>query len=417
MTRATCFLFLLAACGADITPDQTASAPGDAPPPGATAGPSAPVSPAPAATPTPQPSPTLATIPKGKVPMLVAQGQLGRTMVSCDDGKTWKGNHSWDIDGDALMCGQKQNVHCGDMCNYFIGGTCVTLQCCDDTSDIAEGVAFANGTFVGYWGHGKPGAIRTSTNGVDWSTTHTGDNLDGVAWGSGRFVAIGYTKSYWSSDGKTWTAGGKPSFNTGGSPVRSFGYGDYKGAGRFVAVSAGGGLRDINVSSDGGATWRRPTTIPADCALGVGTNGGDIMGFNDLLVIVDTNGNACRSTDGGDTWTVSPTGVTSIVAHGAWTGSELVYWGDKTTMITSKDGATWTKTAMTTPTQIGPAARSLLGTYVGLRYVYDAYDRQHLLRSTDGLNWQALPVTDFVQSHAIFHITAGYGDPSTVCPL
>src|SRR5262245_24536288 len=61
------------------------------------------------------PSPTA-----GKVPMFVGQGYLGRTIVSCDDGKTWVGNHAWDTDGDPMVCGMKQDKRCGDTCSYSV---------------------------------------------------------------------------------------------------------------------------------------------------------------------------------------------------------------------------------------------------------------------------------------------------------
>ena len=72
---------------------------------------------------------------------------------------------------------------------------------------------------------------------------------------------------------------------------------------------------------------------------------------------------------------------------------------------------------MVTQTRIGPVARSDAGTFVAIPYVYDAYDRQHVLRSTDGLTWHQLPISSYVQSHSIFRMTFGYADPSTVCPL
>src|SRR5262245_9965719 len=75
--------------------------------------------------------------PAGKVAMFVAQGSLGRTMVSCDDGNTWVGNHSWEMDGDAFLCGMVQpDVRCGDPCTYSQYGTCVQRPCCADVGDM-----------------------------------------------------------------------------------------------------------------------------------------------------------------------------------------------------------------------------------------------------------------------------------------
>ena len=55
----------------------------------------------------------------GKVPIFIAQGGAGRLIISCDDGHTWVGNHAWDTDGDALMCGQVQTADCyNTSCSY-----------------------------------------------------------------------------------------------------------------------------------------------------------------------------------------------------------------------------------------------------------------------------------------------------------
>src|SRR5262249_26358212 len=173
----------------------------------------------------------------------------------------WVGNHSWDIDGDPLVCGMKQNAICFQgNCSYFdnYNSQCVQLGCCNDTPDVPEGIAFGNDNFAGVWGHGGlQGAIRSSTNGVDWLTRAPRDSFS-TAFGNGRFVAAGNPTTAWSTDGVTWTSGGMANFSTMGSPVRAMGYGPYANEGRFVAISTGNG-HDVLVSSDGGATWWRPS--------------------------------------------------------------------------------------------------------------------------------------------------------------
>jgi hypothetical protein len=362
-----------------------------------------------------------------KVPVFIAQGMVGRTTVSCDDGNTWVGNHSWDIDGDPLMCSMVQNVTCFQgMASYedTTNNVCVQLVPCNDTPDIPAGMALGNGTFVGAWGHGfYPGALRTTTDGVAWTTRHQSDSF-AIAYGSGRFVAAGNPDTYWSTDGTTWTQGGSAGFNTMGSPVRAMGYGEYDGGGRFVAVSAGNG-RDIQVSSDGAQTWWRPSMIPAACASGsIGAGGGDVLSGNGVILIVDQDGNACRSVDGAQTWTVTSVGLTYVPTNGVFYNGKFTYWGnnspgsaaDDTDMITSPDGVTWTKTPMVTSTRIGPVGVSDTGTFVAVDYVWNGYAQEQFLRSTDGTSWQALPGTAFLPSHPIFRMIWGLADTSTVCP-
>jgi hypothetical protein len=168
------------------------------------------------------------------------------------------------------------------------------------------------------------------------------------------------------------------------------------------------------ISSDGGQSWWRPSSIPTTCATSVSTYGGIVSG-NGIIVIVSQDASACRSTDGGQTWTVAPTGLSQILSHGVWDGRQFLFWGDDAYMVTSADGATWTKTKMATPTRLGPVARSDAGTLVAVGNVWEGYDKQSFLRSTDGLTWNVLPATSFVPSHGIFYITFGYADPSSAC--
>ncbi|MEZ4447772.1 MAG: hypothetical protein R3B72_52330, partial [Polyangiaceae bacterium] len=197
--------------------------------------------------------------------------------------------------------------------------------------------------------------------------------------------------------------------------VRRFAYADYQGGGRFVAVASGDDSRDMLVSSDGGESWWRPSVIPDDCAGEVSTYGGIVSG-NDVILIVDMAGNACRSTDGGETWSVTPTGATQVLSHGVWTGSAFAFWADDSVMITSPDGELWTTTPMATPIRLGPVARSADGAYVGFGSVWQGYEQQSLFRSTDGLTWEELGAPAYQQGHPIFYVTFGWGDPSEACP-
>ncbi len=348
------------------------------------------------------------------VPLFVAQGSMGRTIVSCDDGRTWVGDHSWDNDGAPFLCGSPAPKRCWvDTCSYSLEGQCVAAECCNDTPDESKGVVYGDGKFVGTWGWGRPGALGASTDGLSW-TLSPGDTYGGIAFGGGRFIAASRAP-VWSSDGVHWQPTDPADFRgpDGGAlwSVRSFAYGPYQGGGRFIAVATGAG-RDILISSDG-QRWWRPTQIPAGCGEDTFFYG-SILGGNDVFVIVGESGNACRSTDGGLTWTMVPTGLSAIYSHGVWTGSAFQFWGDDAFMVSSSDGLNWQKTRMTTPMRIGPVARSDSGTYVALGSVWAGYENQEFLRSSDGLRWQ--PADAAVLGHPIFHLTFGAAAPSTLCP-
>ncbi len=356
-----------------------------------------------------------------KVPIFIAQGGAGRTIISCDDGHTWVDNHSWDIDADPLMCSEAQTAQCYQTnCSYEVNNTCTMRQCCNDTPDVPKGVAFGNGVIVATWGWGTPGAVRVSTDAIHWTTTHPNDTFGGVAFGSDRFV-VASRSPFLSPDGTTWTATQTANFlNTDGTPmwsVRRFAFLPYD-TGRFLAVASGNTNRDVLLSSDNGETWHRPTTLPDACA-NIGSEYGGITYGNGIAVIVDPQGNACRSADGGDTWTFSVTGATQVISHGVFTGTEFWYWGDDKDLLKSTDGMTWTKTPMATPMRIGPVERSPQGTLVAVDGFWQVSGggQQHFLRSTDGLTWEVLPASAFTQSHDIFYMAYGLADPSPNCPL
>jgi len=127
------------------------------------------------------------------VPLFVAQGDLGRTTVSCDDGLTWVANQSSD---DAAVC--------------FTGG----LDC-DHSPGAGRGITWGNGWFVATFGWGPPGAIRRSRDGVTWEPVTTGTTFAGVAFGDDQFLAGGRPAWVGGSDGGGWKKAGDPRSRSG----------------------------------------------------------------------------------------------------------------------------------------------------------------------------------------------------------
>lgn len=359
-----------------------------------------------------------------RVPMFVAQGMVGRTTVSCDDGHTWIADRSWDTEADPHLCNASGPIECyasGSTCGFvWYDGTCSESPDCDcgHSPGFGKGVVHGAGHFVATWGWGYPGAARRSRDGIRWETTKDGDQFGGLAYGGGRFVLASRTPFH-SVDGFEWIASEEADFRQPDGEViwsvRRFAFADVMG-GRFVAVASGNNGRDLLLSSDGGDTWWRPTTIPPDCANEVSTYGGIVAG-NGVIVIVDQQARACRSTDGGLTWSTVQLGNLEIYSHGIFNGQEFWFWGNDDQRWSSPDGQTWTATPMTRPQRIGPVARSPNGTLVAVENVWLGYQDQRFLRSDDdGLSWQVLPNTAFNPSHPIFYLSYGEAEPSPECP-
>jgi hypothetical protein len=320
--------------------------------------------------------------PSDKLGVFIAQGHVGRTMMSCDDGRTWIKNRS---DDDSIRC--------------FEGVDC------DHTEGAGRGIAYGGGVFVATFGWGKPGSIRRSTDGFTWTKTLEGTTFGGMVFGNEAFVAASRAPQASLDLGKTWAKTATPTATVWN--VRGAGF----GAGNVVMVLEDSGKAELALSKDAGKTWWAPTTWPATCGKSIQTEGGIVYGKSTLL-IVGGDGVACRSTDGGKTFTDSKMGG-DVTSYAIFTGTEFVAWGrtDKNVMYRSADGAAWTITP--TSHAIGPSARSDKGTFVATNTGWmQWYEKQSFYRSNDGITWESLPKTAFTGSHPIRGMAFGYVDAS-----
>jgi hypothetical protein len=98
----------------------------------------------------------------------------------------------------------------GKMATSLDGATWTPVDTTSFGTDYIYGVTFGNNKFVAVGANGK---IATSPNGTTWtqvatSTFNTSSRIDSIAFGGGRFVAIGGQSKEeigYSSDGITWT--------------------------------------------------------------------------------------------------------------------------------------------------------------------------------------------------------------------
>lgn len=320
--------------------------------------------------------------------VFVAQGHMGRTTISCDDGRTWVANRSSD---DAARC--------------FTGG----LDC-DHNAGAGRGLAFGNGTFVATFGWGMPGVVKRSRDALNWEDTLSGHTFADVAFGHGVFLANERTLQR-SSDGSGWMRAG----DTTARPwnVRTIEFINHGPRGRFLVSAESGADRDIVWSDDDGASWHIAAMRPAEC-------GQYAKGFaygNGVAILTSGQGHVCRSTDGGDSWTLVTVAMGRELSSPVWTGSEFFSWAGNQ-LYRSRDGALWQGTPLVpSSVSIGAVARSASGTFVSVRGGWQVwYDQQRFYRSTDGINWDVLPSTSFVGSHPINWIEYGTVPAGTVCP-
>jgi len=333
----------------------------------------------------------------GTVPIFVAQGYMGRTILSCDRGETWVGNRS---DDDALRC--------------FSGVDC------DHNGGRAMGVSFGAGWFAATWGWGAGNSIRRSSDGATWEKVTTNTQFSGVSFAGGRFVAISGEPRVSMDEAKTWTTVASIGFK---GHIRSTGSSDF-GGGRFIAAGSenGSSTGEVMVSADG-KTWKRPKSVPTQCGLAVGWN--SIASGKGVTLLVSDDGSVCRSEDGGDTWTRLSLGGTfggSVVHDGA----QFVAFGSaagKNVAFQSTDGKTWTSKPLGLTRADGTKGVPSLGAvswgdgrFVSVNGGWDQwYEKQVFFRSDDGVAWTQLPAGAFVGSHPIAMIAFGRVKKPTVC--
>lgn len=325
--------------------------------------------------------------PPGTMPMFVAQGEAGRTLISCDDGRSWVADRS----------------------DY--GGNYCQDTDCDHHSGAGRGVVWAEGWFFAAFGWGAPGSVRRSRNGVDWESVLDGEVFGGISYGNGRLLGAHKYAQYSDDLGETWVDPGTASIE--GRNVRATAFVPYSG-GRFVIAASSSSGTEL-VTSSNGVSWDAPDSLPTECAAGVRLPGRIIYG-NGIIVTVGDDGVVCRSANGGTTWT-STSISNRLRGGGVWNGSEFMTW-DRGTLFRSTDGASWTETD-TVPSHIdvGVVAMSDEGTFASITAGYrQEYDGQLAYRSEDGIHWDVLTDDAFSQGHPMRAMTFGYGVPSAACP-
>lgn len=311
----------------------------------------------------------------------IAQGHLGRTMVSCDDGVTWVANRSLD---DSAICWPDSGPELD----------------CDHHPGAGKGISYGAGYFYATWGWGMPGGIDRSNDGVNWERVVEDTTYGGIAVGNDVVVATA-RNSVRSTDGTSWEDTGDTMLDVWN--VRRAGFVDVMG-GRFVMVAD---ETNIAISDDDGATWFRPSTIDASCGQGVQTRGG-IAAAGDTILILGGDGVACTSSDGGDTWTSRSIGTDDVGSQLVWTGSQFFAYGGGMA-YTSADGESWSSQA-TTPGGLNLGAIAYdpeSGVFVGVRGGWQVwYDEQVFYRSTDGVVWEE--ADSYLGQHPIRFIEHGY---------
>lgn len=234
-----------------------------------------------------------------------------------------------------------------------------------------HGVAYGGGRFVAV---GRPHAILTSVDGITWATNQTAPwfyYLKDIVYGNGLFVAVGEsTNALVSPDGLTWTE--RPLPVPLSTEMDDVTYSD----GTFLAV----GDEGVIVSSGNGLDWTRRHS-PTDTSLrglAFGADGAVIVGNNDLILHAGTN--QPPRCDPLANWFGNTSGTNLALNDVVFGAGRFVAVGANGSIATSTNGLVWTnQSTVGLPPLLGVA-------YGNSRFV--AVGAQGLaLMSTNGLAW------------------------------
>ena len=260
-----------------------------------------------------------------------------------------------------------------------------------------NGIAYGAGRFVAV---GNRSTVLSSSDGRDWTYAFGGrknsnlPDLFGVAFGNNIFVAVGGSGPYMatSRDGSEWVEQNALALGTS-EWLRGvvFGNGLFVAAGERIEGTATH-VPKIVISRDG-TNW----TYPAFTATTTGFNG---VGYgNGVYVVVGDQGAIVSSPDG-TTWTVRASGTSQTLRAVTFHNGRFLAGGEAGTIVTSTDGANW---SVSSPTSF--ASRGL-GSGNGVIAVGNFQNDGRLHYSSDGLGW---PGNSMAFSHVLNAVAYGNG--------
>jgi hypothetical protein len=269
------------------------------------------------------------------------------------------------------------------------GGTAWTSRA-SPNSFILNGLTYGSGKFVAV---GFNRVIVTSTDGLVWSAQTASDTAfyqgNAVIWDGAQFVMVG-DKNFGvaqspliatSPDGVSWTRRNwTPSANLPETMLRDVA----AGAGKLTAVGANGAIVS---SSDNGVTWVVEPGSNGDSFYAVAAN------TSTRVAVSTRSGNGTILVNTGSGWVVA-SGVSNFgPLDVTWTGTQFVAvgasgynFGDSAVVMSSPDGVTWTRRALsTTEAPAGFKLQTVLAAGGTLYAVGDNGQTQHIVvSSTDG---------------------------------
>lgn len=236
------------------------------------------------------------------------------------------------------------------------------------TGNNMLGLTYGNGLFVAV---GNGGTILTSADGVNWTQqlAPPNANLAAVTYGLGMFAAVGIDSSgssanviLTSADGTSWTQvlGG---LGTAGLNAVTF------GGGEFVAVGTAGN----NLSSSDGIVWTPGSNSITGSAFGV------VYANNEFVAVA--SGGGISTSPSGNSWSSQNSGTPYGLNAVTYANGVFAAVGNSVFLV-SPNGTNWTTA------HSGDFANTVIPVNTGLGTFFAAAGtHQQLFTSPDGTNW------------------------------
>jgi hypothetical protein len=248
-----------------------------------------------------------------------------------------------------------------------------------DNDDVLFNVAFGAGKCVAVGGGAKIGHLLTTRDGREWKELpQVKGRVATIAFGNGRFVAGHDAELLHSTDGETFTPGGKLDWK-GSVHARRSACGDTEAGFRTVII----GDVDLwsekkrvswrGVTSDG-TRWEH-TALDAPTARDVAYGSGH-------FVVVGPGG-LIESSHDGESWQRHETGSADDFSHIVWTGQRFLISGGKVAW-SSSDALNWKPETFLIPCSVAWAREG----WFGLGFSWGG--NVHI--STDFQAWKKQPI-------------------------
>lgn len=265
-------------------------------------------------------------------------------------------------------------------------------------SDQILDLVYGNGVFVACC----ESSINSSTNGTNWSTA--AGSYYGVAYNGTNYVAVGAAGN--SSDGYIAVSSDYVNW-TNVTPAWTPNYSAVAyGNGRFVAVgyAMSGYTNSVVATSGDGIHWSLHTNADSlDNFYAVATDG------KGTFVAVGDNGDTLRSTDNGTTWTLGSSGAGTLYAI-SYINSQFVAVGYGGSVVYSTDGSSWNSANYSDDGSVLSGITYGNGTYVMVGEDGN-YNSLYLTRTSLASGSWAVPSSPPPQVEpASFQLTVNYGN-------